>query len=544
MAFANVTKNVKLFKFGKIGELKFFKKILDSLREFTENKYMDNDLLFILTYMASLSTAQLNRDKIFEMAASRKEYAPSKYFKKVINLTKNWHYDYATACKLVAESIKHERVKKLFNRLANAIEAGEPDREVLENEWKVFKTVRKDEYLRSLESLRKWTDAYVSILVSTTLISVVVLLAVVIYSSTDPILTSFSSVLASLAFSLFGVFMLFKAVPKDAKTHDLEIKSKEQSIISRLQKLLLPIFVIVLFIFSIIPAVINPEAKLFGVSMIGLGLILSGLVILPLGIFGWIDDKKISKRDEAFTAFIRSVGSIVAGAGVSIAEALSRIDQKNLGELKDLVLKLHRRLSMGLDPKLSWEKFIGESGSYLINKLTKIFVDAADLGGDTDKIGEIVSSSNLEMVLLRLKRNLISSGFVNLVIPLHAAMIGLLLFITRVLNRFTTLVSTMFASQMSSLGGASNIFSKIPISGLNLGLFGGVPIDMLTRYALAVSLILTFANTLAMKIVKGGANYFIYFYGGILLIISGVLMTVVPPMVDWMFALPSFLEGG
>lgn len=537
-------KNVKLnLGFGKVFEIGFVKKLLDKLREFNENKYMDNDLLFILTYMASLSTAQISRDKIFEMAAST-DYAPSKYFKKVINLAKNWHYDYATACKLVAENIKHERVKKLFNRLANAIEAGEPDREVLENEWKVFKTVRKDEYQRNLESLRKWTDAYVSILVSTTLISVVVLLAVTIYSSANPVLSLIGSAFASFAFSLFGVFMLYKASPKDAKTHDLSIKSTEQMIIARLQKILLPIFTLVVLMFSVIPFIVNPEAKLFGVDMKGLGLVLGGAVLLPLGVFGWRDDRKITRRDEAYTAFIRSVGSIIAGAGVSVAEALSRIDQKNLGELKDLVLRLYRRLSMGLDHRICWERFMGESGSYLIHKLTSIFVDAADVGGDTDAIGEIVSSSNLEMVLLRLKRSLIASGFINLVIPLHVAMVGLLLFITRVLNRFTTLVSMMFASQMSSIGSATDIFNKVPITGLNLGLFGGIPSELLSRYALVISLVLILANTLAMKVVKGGANYFLYFYGAILMITTGVLMILVPPMVDWMFAIPSFLEGG
>ncbi|ADB58433.1 archaellar assembly protein FlaJ [Archaeoglobus profundus] len=539
-----VTKNVKLnLGFGKIFEIGFVKKVLDKLKEFRENKYMDNDLLFILTYMASLSTAQLSRDKIFEMAAST-DYAPSKYFKKVVNLTKNWHYDYATACKLVAETIRHERVKKLFNRLANAIEAGEPDREVLENEWKVFKTIRKDEYQRNLESLRKWTDAYVSILVSTTLISIVVLLAVTIYSSTNPVLSLIGSAFASLAFSLFGVFMLYKSSPKDAKTHDLSIKSVEQMIIARLQKVLLPISFFVIIMFSVVPTIFNPEAKLLGIDMKGLGLVLSGIILLPLGIFGWIDDKKITKRDEAYTAFIRSVGSIVAGAGVSVAEALSRIDQKNLSELKDLVTKLYRRLSMGLDHRLSWEKFMGESGSYLIHKLTKIFVDAADMGGDTDAIGEIVSSSNLEMVLLRLKRGLIASGFVNLVIPLHISMVGLLLFITRILNRFTTLVSMMFASQMATIGSTTDVLNRVPVTGLNLGLFGSLPLELIGKYSLIISLILILANTLAMKVVKGGANYFLYFYGSILMITSGLLMIVVPPMVDWIFSIPSFLEGG
>ncbi len=544
METAEVTK-VKTIKMPLKFKFNIFNKIINKIKILKEELYMDNDLLFILTYMASLSTAQLSRDKIFEMAASKEEYAPSKYFKKVINLTKNWHYDYATACELVAEKVKHDRVKRLFNRLANAIAAGEPDREVLENEWKVFKTVRKDEYLRSLESLRKWTDAYVSILVSASLISIVILLSVMIYKSGDPVLILSISALFSLLFSLFGVFMLFKSAPKDVKTHNLNIKSKEQRLISKLSPLLLPIAVISLIVLTVIPTILNLDFEYGSMDLKGLGFVICGMVLLPLGILGRRDYIKISKRDEAFTGFIRSLGAIISGAGVSIAEALSRIDQKNLGELKDLAMQLYRRLSFGLDPKLCWERFIGESGSYLIHKLTNIFIDAADMGGDTDTIGEIVSSSNLEMVLLRLKRELISNGFVNLVIPLHAAMVGLLIFIVKILSKFMTLISTMFATQMAGIGSATDVLGKLSsISGLNMGIFGGIPSQLLNIYLLAVVLILTFTNTLACKVVKGGANYLLYYYGSILSITSGVLMILLPKIINWAFSIPTLIGGG
>ncbi|MBO8180630.1 MAG: archaellar assembly protein FlaJ [Archaeoglobus sp.] len=526
--------------FGKFG------KVFDILKSSGKDLLMDNDLLFTLTYMASLSTANLSRDKIFEMVSEKKEYAPSRYFSKVKDLTQKWHYDYATACDLIAEKIRHERLKKLFNRMANAIAAGEPDNEFLEREWRAFKTIRKDEYERNLESLRKWSDAYTSLLVSASLISVVVLLSVVIYSTGDPGATLIASAFGNFAISLFGVFMLFKAVPKDKKVHDLKIKSKEQATISKLVPLLLPIALMAVLFLTILPTLLNltggpgilPKA-----DYRGLGFLLAGLVLLPVGYLAKVDDKKISMRDEAFTSFIRSLGAIKAGAGVSVAEALSRIDQKNLGELRDLVIQLYRRLSMGLDARLSWERFVGESGSYLISKLTAIFVDATDLGGDADVVGEIVSSSNLEMVLLRLKRDLISSGFINLIIPLHLAMVALVLFITQILSIFSEYISNLFASQ---LGGVSTgeVFSKIPggMQGLNIGIFSGIPTDLLSQYSVWIILSLTIANTLAANVVKGGGRYLYLYYGAIFAILSGLLMLVVPPVVEWAFTLPSFVE--
>ncbi|AIY89712.1 archaellar assembly protein FlaJ [Geoglobus acetivorans] len=540
---SKIFKTKKSFRQKEIN-IPLFANIARKLKEMSEEKLMDNDLLFTLTYMASLSTANLSRDKIFELVAEKKEYSPSKYFKQIRDLTQNWHYDYATACELIAEKVKHKRLKELLNRFSNAIASGEPDEEFIEREWRTFKTVRKDEYQRSLESLRKWTDAYVSILVSTTLISVVILLSIVIYSVSDPLSMILTAIFSSLAFSLFGVFMLYKATPKDAKTHNMPIKSKEQTTISRLQVLLLPIFLAALLVFSILPAVFNPEMEILGIDAKGIGLIISGFVLLPLGIIGYRDDKKISKRDEAFTSVIRGLGATISGAGVGMAEALSRLDKKNLGELKDLVMPLHKRLSLGLDPKISWDKFTGESGSYLISKLTPIFIDATDMGGDANLVGEIVGSSNLEMVLLRLKRDLISNGFINLVIPLHVSMVGLILFITKILEKFTSLISKMFESQLSTFGSASDIMSKTGLAGMNFGLFSAVPVGLFEMYALFVSLILILSNALSMKIVKGSANYMMYFYISILMILSGIIFIFVPIGVDWAFSFPSLAEAG
>lgn len=520
------TKRVADFRLKTSLRLPFFERF----RRIREEMLADNDLLFLLTYMASMSTAHLSRDKIFKMASETK-YFPSKFFAMVCDLAQKWHYDYATACELVAEKIKLERVKKLFNRLANAISAGEPDREFLEREWKAFKTVRKDEYDRNLESLRKWSDAYTSLLVSASLISVVVLLSVVIYSVGDPALTLIASAIGNFAICLFGVFMLFKAVPKDKKIHDMKIKSREQFLAS---KLMLPLLLAGLTLFLLLGLVPTLQGNY---EFAGYGFLAFGLAALPIGIVAKLDDKKVGKRDEAFTSFIRSLGAIKGGAGVSIAEAIRRIDQKNLGELKDLADDLQKRLSLGLDPKLCWERFIGESGSYLIEKLTPIFIDAIELGGDADAVGEIVSSSNLEMVLLRLKRDLISSGFVNLIIPLHLAMVSLMLFIEQILTIFTQYISALFATQV----GSGDVFRNVPLQGVNLGIFAGIPVELLAQYTFFIILSITIANFLASNIVKGGGKYLYTYYASILFIISGVLMLVIPPIVKWAFNLPSFI---
>lgn len=114
-----------------------FDKLFLSLENYKKELYMSNDLLFSLTYMASISTANLTRDRIFASISEKKEYCPSVYFNQIRELAQNWHYDYAQACELVSEKVTNDRLRELFNRLSNAISTGEPDNEFLTKEWKL-----------------------------------------------------------------------------------------------------------------------------------------------------------------------------------------------------------------------------------------------------------------------------------------------------------------------------------------------------------------------------------------------------------------------
>jgi len=132
-------------------------------------------------------------------------------------------------------------------------------------------------------------------------------------------------------------------------------------------------------------------------------------------------------------------------------------------------------------------------------------VDSVNLGGDAETVGELVSSSNLEIVLLRMKRDRISKAFTSLVIPLHVAMVALLLFIGQILTVFTTIISTLFVQ--FSISGTQ--LQDIPgsLGGMNLGIFGGVPVELLTQFVVVTIIILTVTNILAMVAVKGGPMY-------------------------------------
>lgn len=509
------------------------------LRKYHKELYMSNDMLFSLTYMASISTANLTRDKIFTSISEKKEYCPSKYFEQIKELAQNWHYDYANACELISTKVTHDRMRELLNRLSNAIAAGEPDNEFLTKEWKLFKTKRKDEFERDLETTKEWANAYTALLVSTSLVAIIILLSVILYNIGDPADTLYSTMFIIFFMAFFGVGLLFKASPRDSKVHGLSLKSKEQAYIHKWAPLTLALSALAVIVFTIIPAFIgSPE---FFIDIKGIGMILAGVIMLPVGIEANRDIDKINKRDESYTTFIRSLGSIVSGSGLTVPKALLKIDPKNLGELKDMSQELYRKLASGLDPALCWGRFVGDTGSYLIYKLTNVFVDAVNFGGNAEVVGELVSSSNLELVLLRMKRERISKGFTSLVIPLHLSMVALLLFIGQILTIFSTIITTLFAQ--FNINGSE--LEGIPggIGGMNLGIFGGVPIELLGQFVVIVTIILTLANVLAIVAVKGGPMYLAIYYGIFMFILSGMLMIIIPPLVEMAFSFDGVLDS-
>ena len=100
-------------------------------------------------------------------------------------------------------------------------------------------------YERDMESLRKWTDAYVALMVSTTLIVVISLVSMMIYP-VGPI------AIVGLAFIVMlvtaaGGWIIFTVAPHEVKTHRLARRSAEQQQMDKLAVVLIstagPVFV-------------------------------------------------------------------------------------------------------------------------------------------------------------------------------------------------------------------------------------------------------------------------------------------------------------
>ncbi|MGA2104121.1 MAG: archaellar assembly protein FlaJ [Methanoregula sp.] len=437
--------------------------VRDKVAGIQENKKMGADLLFMTTYMASLAIANATRPEIFSFAANRQEYISAKYIAKVDTFVKKWNYSYAESLSIVAERTQNEILRSMLNRYSNSIDSGVPDEDFLTNELATVRSVYRNQMEQGMSMLQKWGDAYVAMLLSGTVIAVIIMMSVVIYSPTSIQTTFDMSYSVILAISVFGIALMYTSVPDDPKSHGLtERTSKEQATIHAMERIIVPVTIAIV----VILAILGIAASLI--------FILIGLLMAPLGIVGFIDDHNITLRDNDFSVFIRSFGAVMGGQGTTAIYALGSIDRKSLTALEPLVNSVYSKLNLGLDEKQCWDKFIGEAGSNLIYKYLNIYRDTVSLGGPPEPIGTVVGSSMLEQTLLREKKDMLARGFIVLLVPMHIAMTGLFVALYQILLTLTQSVSSMMAQMANAsaasggMGGGGVSVGSVFSGGLNL----------------------------------------------------------------------------
>jgi flagellar protein FlaJ len=527
--FEDVAERLRAANQGTIPFEEQFETLLELRSYILEHKKIEQDLLLMYTYMAAITTASVTRPEIFLFTSERFEYIPSRYIAKVQRLVGGWGHSYAGALRAVAERCRNDTLRSMLNRYANAIDSGVPDDDFIGTELSSIRSIYRNSFEQGIELLKKWGDAYIAMLLSGSLVAIIIMISVAIYAPDGIEATLNTSYAIILLISIFGLVIMYRAVPDDPRTHGLsEICSREQGIIRRLERLIVPITAAIVLLLV-----------LLGANM-GIVFLLAGLLLMPLGVIGYIDDANVINRDADFATFIRSLGSVMGGKGITTGDALQEIDRKSLVHLEPFINAVSSKLNLGLDEAGSWQKFIGETGSYLVYKYMNIFRDAIALGGSPDQIGKIVGSSMLEQVLLRRKRDMMVKGFVVLLVPMHGAMIGIFVFLFEILLSMANAIHEVMAhfeeTSAALSGGTSTVGGGMATS---LNIFVNFPEDTMRAYVVTILLMLTVANILAGKIVMGGDRYIYYFFASLLFAVTGVIYIVAPIMVKAFFTIPA-----
>ena len=317
-----------------------------------------------------------------------------------------------------------------------------------------------------------------------------------------------------------GVYVILRSAPYEQVTYDGEpIGSQDRRTASLLLRTLGTLGLL--------------SAVFIGYRMgAGPALLILGIFLLPAAYFAVRDDGRVHAIDGEVATFVRALGSVAGATGSTPASALDKIDLKSMGSLEPHIVRLKIRLASHLPSELCWDRFKAEAGSELLRRALEMLMDGVELGGDADEIGEIAGSYASSIAELREKRRLTSSSFTYLVIPMHAAMTGLLLFILEIIANFNNRLSE------AAVGLLDKAETAVPtmVQGTGLQIFQSQDLTMVTLMVTSVVVTLTFANALAAKITSGGHDLKLAFTLGVTCIISGANMIVVPRLAAAIFS--------
>jgi flagellar protein FlaJ len=195
------------------------------------------------------------------------------------------------------------------------------------------------------------------------------------------------------------------------------------------------------------------------------------------------------------------------------------------------VRRLHVRLRSGIRPDLCWERFVSETGSELVHRSVNTFWDTMKLGGDPDQIGYLSSLFALKISLMRESRRLVSQTFMYLMVPLHAVLIGIILFVTEVMVVFATQLKSIqdqaIATTDPTTTGGIDVTSVLSFASPNVAFLRG--------FALVVTLFLTAVDTWSPHCTSGGHHHKLWLYAAVMMFLSGVALMAVPFMVQGLF---------
>ena len=434
------------------------------------------DLLSNLTYMAALATGGPERDVILEWTI-KQDYKTVGFFRQVYLLSKRLGFEYARAFRLVARRANTPSIKNLLLRFAGAISSGVSEADFLAEEAKVEREQYINSYHRAPEALTKWGDAYAAMLVSVSLVVVVAMMSTMLSNLGNSFVIILTG--ATTMVSGFGAFIIYRIAPYEITTYQSRRGPKERQWAKRL-------------FYSVVPLGFLIGVVVGFTQGLHFFLLLLGASLLPSGIMAWIDNGKVNKRDQEIAPFLRSLGNVTSSLGTTVGAALEKIDRRALGNLEPAIRRLQIRLRKQISPERSWDAFRDEAGSELINRSTRMFVDGVSLGGPPDRVGAISAEFGMDASLMRARRLGAAAPFAFLVVPLHFAMTGLMVFVLEIMRAFNTRITEAAAVlEAQSDGSGLSLLPSLPVfQPQNLGL-----LSTLTMVAL-ISMTISNAFTL------------------------------------------------
>jgi len=378
---------------------------------------IDDELHLFVVRIAVLSLSSSTRNSIFEIASKEEtSKAILKELIKVQELSKTWNISLPRSLRIVSKQTPSKRLGDFLERMAYAIESDEDPKVFFQNEQEAVIEEFKSRYSTTLDRIEVVREIYIS-MVSVTMFLNVMLVVLSMLVGINHYLMAFLIVFIFIVVEMVLWVVVNGVLPRETIWFDPKPHSRESKYHNQLR------FWIAVGVAG--SAILSVVMLAFGVtwSTILLYLAVVSTPLLIPGIIVMREERTISRRDEAFGAFIRTVGATSESKGGAPVAGLKRIRWHDFGALTDQVRHLYDRLKLRIDSQKAWGLFVKESRSELISQFLNTYQEGISAGGSPKEVSSLISGHFTTLSSLRKRRYLMADNFA-------AILYGLTIFIS------------------------------------------------------------------------------------------------------------------
>ncbi|MHC1593324.1 MAG: archaellar assembly protein FlaJ [Methermicoccaceae archaeon] len=451
---------------------------------------IDSNMHYFITQMGALVTADIPRLKLLEMLGKNRKYgALADEITEVHFLMDTWHLSLPEACRFVSSRTPSVLLADFLDRFAHSVQSGEDMKEFLRSEQSVVMADFEQMYMASLKSIDVIKEAFMSLVMALIFLASFGVIMPIIMGGDSTVLLLMVLVMF-IVVDVVIIYFIKLRTGNDPLWHQLKIETDAERRLKRT------------FPISIVGCTVVGFLLVF-TSDISYPLLIA-MTLTPLAYTGWVAkgiESEIVRRDNNYAAFVRSLGSSAGARGGLITAALATLRMHDFGPLTDDIHKLYKRLYTRLNKYLSWNMFSASTGSNLIQRFSVMFVEATDLGGKPEVIGQLISDNFHRVVLLRKHKYQSASSFVGVLYGLTAGI------------AFTMFISVSIAEVIQQLYETMEVPAGMEMGfALSMGALNVETVSLVVLFTLVAH---SFLSALLVRTVDGGHifNTYLHFVG-------------------------------
>jgi flagellar protein FlaJ len=379
---------------------------------------IDNNMHYYITHMGVISTAETPRLDIIKIVSKNESYGfLAKESEKIYDLVTVWNMSLADACRFGSKRTPSILYEDFLDRFAHGLQSGENIQSFLKAEQNVVMNEYESMYNSALYAVEVIKELFISLIMALIFLASFAIIMPVI-TGMDAMMLMAVVVVVFIVTDMVMITFTRSKVPKDPIWQQTKILTKSK--IKLYQSIPISIAGCIVAAIAVV---------LYGKLELPIAV---AVVMTPLFYIGHVAssvEKNIKRKDENYPSLIRSLGSSAGARGGLIDEALKSLQIHDFGPLTKDVNALYKRLNTRVDKTKSWNHFAANTGSNLIQRFSAMFVEATNLGGQPEVIGDMIANNFHRIVNLRKRRYQSASSLVGVLYGLTGG-IGFTLYIS------------------------------------------------------------------------------------------------------------------